>query len=552
VTLMMRGRAINIWVASISLAMVAAAANARSTGSGRRLQRTTLAEGRVVWVTAESTYIDRGRRHGMPRSGVVRLEGATKESLQCPILEVGDSWTLCRGRGSPGQAARFEAEPKVPIAPRENPMVRTSARRAGQVRDALSRAPVSPRVAYRGSRDNGGLDARAAVEASHSAWGRVRGTTTFFQRESLGVRARARNVGARGVRLRASLDVWGWTSRPEDARYRPGEPFQVLAHELNASFAPTEGAWRAAFGRLRPRHVPGLGRLDGAQLGWRSTSRSTEVGLYGGTLPELVSLAPSTELWTTGLYARHEVRVGDRGLASASGRLGYAQAARQRGRVSGELLTMIHGGSSWDLSSAVAAGGSDPNDLDVDSWRVLLSVRPIENVRTHISGRENRRLDSFAFPPRPQWFEPTRRGDVGAEWDATRWFHVGARGGVSANPSGDHGRAHLDLSARVDTALPWDSEVALGYIEQLGWLSARTTYLRLAGAPAETVHVQLHGVFTYATDLASAQNLGARALVRWLITDDLELRASLSGRSGGWRPDSYAGLAGQLGLQQHF
>lgn len=533
----MRARTFSWLCFAMLLVSSVAAARPRSVG------------GRVTFVAAGRAYLDRGRAAGLGIGDELELRRGRGKSASCKVVELADHFAACAG-ADVGVGDTFAAPRPPPRARGESTRKRpkpASAEELSAWQARLARASFE-KVDYRGD-SVAATRVRGAIELGHAVWTRVEASRGTFQEERLAIDVVAADLGTPGLLLSARMTASYWSQRPDSARFRPDADAQLYVSEASLAYRRRGGPVGAA-GRLRPWFVPGLAVLDGVQLGWRSERAQLEVGAFAGGLPEPVTLEPSVERWTAGVYATGDVALGDDVLLRPSARAALLQVEDGRW-VSAELdaRTRIGRGVGLGARARADAPVDSPGRARLSAIAIDLDTRPHERLTLFASAR---RFDAWQelAELRPSLRE-VERGDVGAQLDVTDWLALVGVGGVTGG-DGAPRRGFVNPELRVWQVLPWRATLALGYMEELGYLGAHTVYVQGLGAPTEAVRLwtrlsYVHGAGDIAEWDEAGLNLGAdAALAAWL-----RLRLSAFGqygRFGGDAGEAPIGLAARLSL----
>ena len=283
-------------LASLLLAAISAAAPARPAAPAA----TSTTTGRVRFVTAKRLYLDRGAADGLRAGDRVTFSRDGRAAGGCTIDLVGAHDAICRGRGvlvgdlfaAPSRPAAASPPAPAPLPAPES--YQTVERRAAQLaaspHDKIDFVPQA-RAAF-------GATGSAAIGVAVYA---TRPGAPQYVDETLDVALHHVPLGSSSFRFDTSFSVirMQTTSPP---RFRPGSVTEFYLWDAEISRREIDSRTVLAVGRIWPWHTPGLPILDGAQLGRRNESGTVEGGIYAGLLPETLTLAPTFDAWTTGVY----------------------------------------------------------------------------------------------------------------------------------------------------------------------------------------------------------------------------------------------------------
>ena len=489
----------------------------------------------VLQVTGKRAYLAAGARDGLALGAVVKAS----EKRSCTIEKLAERYATCVGNVRAGDSIALPPRPTPPGLKKPPPPLaseESDRRRAALVAVQtplveFTPGPISTSDAARG---------RSRVAFSHTTWAAT--TSGPYQQERADVQLHAPIAGP--VRIDADLTALRWSTRPNTARFRPDDPWQLYVREAVLS-AQTAGGARVALGRQRPI-APGATSIDGLSGGLGAGSGS-ELSVYAGGLPDPSTTAPGTDRLTAGAawrvqhtgesgdlvrWARHEGRATVISLPGGD----------KRYEVEGSGLAAF--GRSVDLSGDVrlAAGAFAPTAA-IDALRVELSARLGDDVRFSGSVRHQALpfpVDALTSSARTADSAaaftggPSRHADASASWDVVGRFQVSAVGGF-ANEAGSglyraFGGPEVSLGGLFDNL----ATVSAGYLEERGWLDGRSAWAQASFAPRAPFHALLRGSWSRdkrgdvpgsVDEVGLFASAGAR-VIRWL-----DLRGSLLGRT---------------------
>lgn len=458
--------------ASLGVALALATAAAAE----RAVQRSS---GTVVYATAGRLYLDAGARQGLVPGQVIELRRGGRPAGNCEVVQVADDRATCAGTGAAG--ATFGLSPPTPQT--AQPVTRPPAPAPSEVvahqREALLQAAFEK------------VDARPEAPAGITARGgsRVAVVHTTYAASGVGPWHEERvNLTLRGLplgnefSLNADLSARRWALRSGFVQFRPEDPSQLYVWEAALSRRGRDDALAVSLGRVRPRSVPGATVLDGAQAGWR-TAGGTEAGVFGGLVPDEVTLAPTLQHGTVGAYwtgshagalaspfrlFRHELRAA------------FVQTAELGRRIEGEALAQLWLGRSLDVSGQVRlAGGDHRSPGALDAVHLDANARPIESL-TMTAGF---RYEGLRVPELDGASTRTggsgRHADFSAAWEPADWVRLSVLSGLSTDLVSTFARRYAGPEIGLPRLFGNAAGLAIGYVEESGWSSGRSAWLEV-------------------------------------------------------------------------
>jgi hypothetical protein len=438
--------------------------------------------GTVRYVTAEDAYLDAGRAEGIAVGQKIPLKRRTRAIGDCEVEQVAEHQARCRGVGvragdrfpTPRVAARPPAPAAKPAlegppAPPRPPLPSTQddeARRA-----IAAQLPIEP-VAFDGGASWVDLRGRATVR--QQAWAISTNPGGAFARPSLDAAMRA-NFG--WISAATAFRVVGDIYAPEDQRFRPDDRVELYVWGASAAFqgGPVVGE----VGRFAARKAAGTLILDGAQVGVRMFEETTEIGAYAGAIPDLITIAPSADRLTAGLYGGADLGLGDQILLLPRMRIGAVSSAEfdaVRGDFEAQAITQWRGIGALSLSSRVILGGDETvalsglrTDLDVtlvSSWTASASYRFTGAPSTDFDQRSG----VFAI-------NPTHHASAGTAVEALPDFKIGVLTGVGYDLQTEAMRGYAGPEVAWTPVLGFWRGLSAGYLEEFGTWWGRSAYL---------------------------------------------------------------------------
>jgi len=474
-------------IASLALALAAIvpAAAPRAQLAAAPLHARAADHGTVVDVTARRAYLDAGTRDGLAAGMVIELLRGGRAAATCRVEIAAEREAVCDGEGVkagdafrlPSVAAAEEPRPLPPLVPPAE-----QARRAAAVAQAsqelvdFQATPAPPPPVWHG----------AEASLGYALWSS--GGSGPLQQERLDVSLRDYALGA-GWKLDLDLQALHWSTGTA-APFRPDDRNQLYVWEAAASNRNLAERFTLALGRVLPWSAPGATLFDGVQAGFRPTAR-TEVGLYGGGIPDIETTKPSFDRHTAGAY--WSVDGGGSGtLFRHEGRLAWVHLPELGGdRLEAELVGQAYVGPRLQASGDVRFGfGKAAAWNDLDALRVDVFARPVERVNASASFRYlGLTSPEYAGPADLPAGGPSRQADGAVGFEATREVTVSAVAGWSHDILTGLERWWLGPELSLPRLLGARGGASAGWLEERGWLGGRTLYLQLVARPIEMLRL---------------------------------------------------------------
>jgi hypothetical protein len=487
----------------------------------------------LVQVLAGRAYLDRGTADGLREGqslslsrngrpiGTCALDSVAEHHASCeaPFARKGDFYPLRPAASPPALVAK-------PVAPLSEPEL--ASRRAALegaavplVEAKVSAAPPALRGAVVG------------VDLAHASYATLDGGGGSYHQERVDVELRGVTIG-QGFRAFVSLSALRWT-QPANARFRPDAPTQLYVREGELSSRTPGRSWTFSAGRVQPLAAPGLYALDGVQGGWRNSQGTAEVGVYGGLLPDAVTLAPTLRA-TGGAYWSLASAGGERDsahLVRHEGRIAFITGGNLAQRFEAEGLVQASLAPAFDASADVKLAAGGPGPL-LQAARLDLGLRAAPTLRLsggyRFTGSRDEALlsvDPIAYGGR------SHHADLGGAWDLTSGLTLSLAGGLAADLDSALTRGYVGPELSLPRAFGAVGGLSFSYLEQLGWSAGR-----MAAAQASLLlwrRVQLVGRLSYFMELpqgAAAYNQegGLFAYASAPLTSWLALRLSALAR----------------------
>lgn len=509
---------------------------------------------KVSYATTEGAYIDRGTAHGL-RVGDTLTNKAGKSV--CRIVRIADHSALCATKtakvGDTLVVPRFE--PRVPPQPKTHGAAAIPSSLIRRRAQRFKTAKFEP-VKFDG--DSGTVRGPLSNEVA----GRYRvespvwvARSRTFQSQTIRLSVRGQDLGAQGLRVDASVAGRYWTQRPNDFRLARNPPNQLDVWQLSVSYRDPTRNLHVAAGRMRPRFVPGVSLVDGAQLGWRIKGRN-EVGVFGGLLPDLVTTRLRNDRWIAGGYAVHELAISEETMLRATARLSMVSFDDQTA-TGGEIDARMRVSRRTHIGGAVSVQAGD-GPLFVDRWsadassqigarfRVHAGARYLDSRRSLLTGTQSLYLPGI-----------TRRADLGASAALARGIDLDVSAGQLDELESGVTRQYVGPTIHIARWIPGRSRLSLGYAEELGTQPAHTGIIALQTRPADRWAISGRLGAMVGSDALDSSSFGS-VQTRYRIFDRLQASASFmsyTGRLvllGGTGLRTQAGFSGQLALSGSF
>ncbi len=493
---------------------------------------------RVIHVTAQRAYLNAGHADGLTQGTSLTLKRRGRNIGVCQLEMVAEHHASCVGKGlregdSFSVAAKKEGAVTSPTARAPLPSSAELDRRLA----AVTSAPYS-QVDYKGQSQTGAIGRTLATEIGlgHTSWVAADSPDGTFHQERL-------QLAIRGAPLSSSLRLFvdalalRWTGRPSGFRFPIQSPNQLFVHQLEVSSREAGQSLVFSAGRIWPFHAPGMGTLDGAQLGWRSRRGDLEGGLLAGAMPDPITLAPGTVRPLLGAYLASEQSssIGPLRLTREEARLSLAHRSDLGWR--GELESSFIGfwGRDFDLTADARMGfGRDTSPALFEAARLSLGMHSSEQLHLFAGAR-------YLSSPPAEVLNPgdalagnrSLHADFSATWLPTLWLSLAANAGHANDLQTAQHHTFAGPEIGFPRMLGSRGSLLLGYQQEIGDFSGKTAYVQLVASPFERLRL-LERVSWFQNLIGGSSpktyEAGLFSSIDWMFTRWLGLRASVFGR----------------------
>ncbi len=453
-------------------------------------------EGRVVGLAADAVYLDHGGRDGLTVGSQILIsrdpgDTATQTLTVSRIADhfaaagpvpsagaiaVGAQWSLV-GTIDSGP----EALTKTPVPPEPLPDPELLAARW---KEAL--AAPQPLIAFQGEpRAQTRAPRGVRIHAAALSYPTNVSASGSYQGGRLDLRSAGGIFRPTGVAYRIDLDLAGWAQRSDFSRLRPSADPYLLVRDLAMEIAPPGGAFRATAGRFRAAQSFAGPMIDGfaASLLRESTADAvappasrpppSEIGVYGGLLPDPLTLRPDSKRTALGAFASTTASVSEK----TAGRFGaslemrrFQSASHETGRLRINLdraagMGIEAGAAAWRESSTLRFGDAHASIRGSKAARSYWLLYRESETAFDAKQREAI-LDVFGAEADPT--HRARRAEAGLSWARSEKTHVSA---VAGHAGGDGGLNRWILEPTVEVRRElWALRTwRVGYRGSFGW-----------------------------------------------------------------------------------
>ena len=490
--------------------------------------------GSVLYATATRLYLDAGSRDGLAPGEILKFQSGS-----CRVEQVSETRASCLGTGRTGDTFPLP-EPPPPPRPVARLPPPTAPAVLEQRRSVLASASYAKVDFHEGA---GGLEMRRGSiegEIRHTTWWTSGGPGAWNQ-ERADAAIRGASLGA-GFTLDLDLSARRWSRRSDPISFRPYDPAQLYVWEAAISRRSADGGPAFSLGRVRPYRVPGQVILDGAQAGWRMVGGG-EAGIFGGVVPDAVTLAPSLDHGTFGAYW-----IGQRAFEVDStlrflrheARIAFVNTADLGQRVEGEALLEARITRRLDAAVNVRAGGAASRgvgSLDtvrLEAVRVDGAARPFDSLSFSGSFRyEGLSVPELDGPGHVLSGGAARHADASAAWepiDALRFYVLS---GLSTDLVTIKTRSWIGPEVELPRLFGDRAGVSAGYFQEGGWAPGRSAWLQVLERSRGVLQILARISWFRTRGLAPVvlDELGASAAISAQLGPYVALRVSLMGRT---------------------
>lgn len=500
------------------------------------------ATGRVTYVTADEAFLDVGARHGLAEGQTLPLLRRQRSAGSCVVAAVTAERAVCQGAKLLVGDTVAVADPADPAPGAAQALPARPARRAAAPaaevlaaqRATLAQIPVpsAPTVA-----SSAAASVSTTLTLRQQAWWSSSTEGSVFARPALHLATQARLPLWIPLTAQANIAVLGDVIAPAAQRFRPDDAVEVYVWD--ASLSALEGPVVGGIGRFRLRHVPGSPLVDGGQLGVRLLQDRLEVGVYGGVMPDLVTIGPAAERITAGTYSSLRLEIGDAFVILprlSAGVLASPDGKRARADVGGELQAVWRGvgfvGAAVRGGSGVTGQQGD-GSVTISSASADLYLNPVSwwtfNATYRLFRGPSPDLDLKDTVPKTQ---ASQHGSVGTSLEALPGVLLGAQAGAGLNEESGRLRAWVGPEVSLPSALGDLAGLEAGYrLEtgdwpgQSGWLGTRLS-LPLTWLQLRVMASELQAAFE------SYREVGVLILSETALTSTITLSGRLNATQG--------------------
>lgn len=516
--------------------------------------------GAVVYVTATHAYLDHGDDASLQPGQALTLRRRGKAAARCTVEAVFERRALCAHQGArtgdgfdvpASKTGGVNAVTTLPPVPSDTQLARAQR--------TVSSAAVPP-VRFRGVAASAVTAALAEVSLDHGSWAATSARTGPFHGERVDLSLRGMPLPW-GLRLSADATAIGWARKPASSRHPLGRA-QLFVRQLELARRGREPGLTFSAGRIWPSRAPGVGVIDGAQLGFADPRAGWEAGILAGTRPGAISTEPSLAHPLFGVYAAHTL--------SSDGLL---QRTHEQARVTVEPVT---GGlrteaeldaRAWlgrfadvgaDVRAVFAPGVSFPIELAT----LDAQLRPWTGWRLAAGARYTGPTD-LVLPRDVLERAWAGHADALVAWDGLDWLGLGVGATASQELSSGLSRAEVGPELKLPRLFGDRGGISGAYRYGVGWLGGHSGHLQTVVAPVPAVRVLARASYFSARSPSPSlpsPELGLFVSAEYAATRWLRLRGSAWGQLPldvvGW-PDEgdgprYATLVATAGVAATF
>jgi hypothetical protein len=282
--------------------------------------------------------------------------------------------------------------------------------------------------------------------------------------------------------------------------------------------------------------------LDGAQAGWR-TEGGSEAGVFGGVVPDAVTLAPSLDHGTFGAYW-----IGQQSFAPDStvrflrheARVAFLNTADLGQRVEGEALIEARITRSLDAAVNLRAGAGGPggvgslDTLRLDAVRVDGAARPFDSLSLSGSFRyEGLSIPELDGPGRVLSGGASRHADAAAAWEPVPALRLSVLSGLSTDLVTHQSRRWIGPEVGLPRLFGDRAGVSAGYFQEHGWAPGQSAWVQVLARSRGVLQVlaRISWFRTQGIAPVDLDELGASAAVSAQLGPYAAFRLSAMGRT---------------------
>jgi hypothetical protein len=514
----------------IAAALLAGALASAARAETRAQNRT----GSVLYATTTRLYLDAGSRDGLAPGQTLQLQ----RSGSCRIEQVSETRATCIGAGRVGDTFRLpEPQPPQPVVrlpPLTPPGVleqRRSALASASYAKVDAQQAAHPVIETR----RGSIDAGLG----HTTWWASGGRGAWNQ-EYADAAIRGAPLGA-GFTLDLDMSARRWSRRTDPISFRPGDPAQLYVWEAAISRRSADGGPAFSLGRVRPYQVPGQVIIDGAQAGIRLGGGS-EAGIFGGAVPDAVTLAPSLDHGTFGAYF-----VGQRGFEDSAlrflrheARVAFVNTADLGKRIEGEALLEARITKRLDAALDVRAGaeaahgGGSVDTVHLDAVRVDATLRPFDSLSLSGSFRhEGLSVPELDGPGHVLSGGAARHAEATAIWEPVSALRFSVLSGLTSDLVTQKTRRWIGPEVGVPQLFGDRVGVSAGFFHEEGWAAGSSAWLQILARSPGVFQVLARASWFRTSGIAPADldELGISTAIQAQLGAHVAFRLSAMGRT---------------------
>lgn len=479
-------------------------------------------DGQVTYVAAKDVYLDVGSAEGITLGQELKLTRRNKPVGPCEVIEVSLNKGVCRSdRAEPGDRFSFAFVPP-PQAAAAEPKKLPPLMPVGQQRELRELVEQAPIAMVKHEVVAGGILASGRTTLRQELWGVSTTPGGVFGRTSLDAAVRAGLGTSPHFFTAAAARVVGDFLAPANQRGRPGELVELYVWGLSVGMR--EGLVVGELGRFYAKNVPGVLLLDGMQAGLRVLDDTTEIGVYGGAIPDLITIAPSLDRLAAGAYVGVTMQPGDGISVVPRARLGIISkpdftVIRSELHAQTEVFWRDVGSVGGTVRGGYGGTADMLPSLDAASVDASLGVLPeLKLMSTYrFTGRPPVDLDFNANLGGPV---PRVYGghDLSARtaWELGPWLSLGATGGAAWDTVTDTTRAFVGPELGVPQAFGDLGGIQIGYVEEIGLDKVdEAGAVKANGWPGRSAWASARLAFPFLSVMTRASYYESAALTDW-------------------------------------